>query len=411
MGSCEAFVEGFNSVAAWMADGRQNPDVHNIMCRLKLNLHGITAVGGADESFVDALSKRMHIHRDRPVVDALLSSTLQRVRKIASRRYTWKDIDWHRFGGQPARGLKEGLQTMKKARRHSSNVKLSAHDKVVVKEVTKSGWRGAFLSKEIARMPATTRAPPSKRPRLGVTDDSKLSDLVRKRQKKLKASFGGVGDSDTEEEFVQEQVVEFHPQELLGSLHSAHVSCKKNERMGSTKLESHGGSGDVRTQDSDLTRGSGDPTRQEAHYATEQLAESFKRGSGSSSMRATREASAAAAAAPAAAEELPGDVDIARVENQESLESADDFGNKYPEAKEYLSRTADKHSSYSWTVTFPVDHKAAVRWDPNKRQFQSSRGKGQEKGQRKSFGLTGRGWKTALEQALVWACKPIVASE
>ena len=106
MGSCEAFVEGFNSVAAWLADARQNPDAHNIVCRLKLNLHGITAVGGADEAFVDALSKRMQIAGDRPVVDApsrveggagtqggtssggghreTLSSTLQRVRRDAS---------------------------------------------------------------------------------------------------------------------------------------------------------------------------------------------------------------------------------------------------------------------------------------------------------------------------------------
>jgi hypothetical protein len=73
----------------------------------------------------------------------------------------------------------------------------------------------------------------------------------------------------------------------------------------------------------------------------------------------------------------------------------------YPEAKEYLSRTKEVYSS----------HKAAVRWDMHKRQFQSSRVKGHEKGERKSFGLARRGWKIALGEALVWACRPTVASE
>ena len=75
-------------------------------------------------------------------------------------------------------------------------------------------------------MPETSAALVSKRPMLGVTDESKLSDLVRIRQKRLKASCGGVGDGDAEEDLVPGQFVEVFPQDLQG-LSLVHVSSKK----------------------------------------------------------------------------------------------------------------------------------------------------------------------------------------
>ena len=58
-GSSTAVIEGWNSVASWLADARQGIDLSHTSNRLKLNLSGITAVGGADEGFVEAVARHV----------------------------------------------------------------------------------------------------------------------------------------------------------------------------------------------------------------------------------------------------------------------------------------------------------------------------------------------------------------
>ena len=50
-GSCEAVVEGWNSVLARFADVYQHASVHDIANRMRLSLNGITAAGGNDDQW------------------------------------------------------------------------------------------------------------------------------------------------------------------------------------------------------------------------------------------------------------------------------------------------------------------------------------------------------------------------
>ena len=92
MGKTSCFVEGWNSVAAWLTQQRQfNGSLLDIVNKLVLKTNGVACVGGDDEEFVDALKNRLSFLRPHfsTRYERRGSSAMVAARLLSNKKYLW----------------------------------------------------------------------------------------------------------------------------------------------------------------------------------------------------------------------------------------------------------------------------------------------------------------------------------
>jgi hypothetical protein len=151
-------VEGWNSIAARQSDVYQHGSIHDILNRTKLIHHGVSAIGGVDESLVQGVARKLqHLevvqrgkHKAFRVQKALL-----RERNLHSSRFKWPNVNFVELAEQEERRLPTSriagrritklLERRRRRKRVDSNTRLHDTERALVDKVLKRSWRDAFL--------------------------------------------------------------------------------------------------------------------------------------------------------------------------------------------------------------------------------------------------------------------------